>query len=226
MGGTGLAREGFMTVWYETISVRRARASSTHGPGSRLVPASRLTSAKRGIVDQVASMGTGQVATSSGFGTSVGTVPPAPVTAAMTRVQADRLKTSGPTPVSTMRDRSTPVLSAGLLVASAAVQQVGAKVGARGTPGGKLLGSKLLGTAQPRSTTRVGGTWSGPRRPRKSESPSAVTSPPPKRVKPKTAKPASSRNDSSAPRWFQKVIDEQSAGPPAAQSAPKRNSTE
>src|SRR5450755_1835485 len=117
-----MASAGFMTVWYETISVRRERASSTHAPGSRLLPASRLTSAKRGIVDQPASMATGQVATRSGFGTSAGTVPPEAVIAAMTCVQADRLRTRGPTPVSTIRDKLTPLACA---MASAAVQQAG-----------------------------------------------------------------------------------------------------
>src|SRR5580698_1860359 len=133
------------------------------------------------MVDQVASIGTGQVATSSGLEVGAGgAAPELARAAAATFVQADWLRTKGPTPVSTSSDRSTPLDCA---MASAAVQQAGEGA----TPGVASLGKNALGAAQARSTTRVAGICNGPRSPRKSASPSAVTSPPPKRVKPSTA---------------------------------------
>src|SRR4051794_10882691 len=132
--------------------------------------------------------------------------------AATTRAQAEALRTSGPTPVSIISDRSTP-----LVCLSAAWPLVHVASDNLGDP---VIGENASGTAQARSTTRVAGTSSGPRKPRKSGFPLAVISPPPNGVKLTTAYPASSSRDASSPRWSQKVMEEQSPGPPPGQSAP------
>ena len=117
------------------------------------------------MVDQAATMGTGQEATNSdaeaavGAGRGLGE-------AVATRSKADRLSTTGPMPVARSNDRFTPVASC-----SAVFAEQQATMGSSGAKG--------AGTAQVRSTIRVAASTRGPREPRKSAGPSAVTSPPP-----------------------------------------------
>src|SRR5262249_40877411 len=118
-----------------------------------------------GIDDQPAVIGFGQVATNSD---AVGTVCAGIGVgeARATRSKADWLRITGPTPVASSSDRFTPVASC--------TAEDGAQQGTIGSSG-----ESAGGTAQVRSVPRVAGRTSGPRSPRKSGGPCAVTSPPP-----------------------------------------------